>query len=304
LSEEISEQLHTEVKASVLQYVRLKCANRHCERQAERTPVITASMPAQPLQGRKASAAMIATVTAGKYVDGTPLNRMAHALARADIEVARGMLANWIIRPAGLHCSRLYEALHATLLSQHLVQANETTVKVLKEPWQAAQSTSYMWVYRSADDSLKPVVPFDYQAGRAKDYPKTFISCYKGLRITDGHTAWRMLEGRMHFGCMTHARYTFVEALKSIKKPGGRAAKPLVYFKALYQVGNTGKGRSSRGRDPNRQHVPCCVSSIACRCSSHCENGTMNRRHGPCFNACSAQRSLIRTTSGRISAAM
>lgn len=36
---------------------------------------------------------MIDTVTAGKYVDGTPLYRMAHALARADIEVGRGTLA-------------------------------------------------------------------------------------------------------------------------------------------------------------------------------------------------------------------
>ncbi|MDP9651477.1 hypothetical protein J2793_006952 [Paraburkholderia caledonica] len=46
---------------------------------------------------------MIATVTAGKYVDGTPLYRMANALGRADIEVGRGTLANWIIRPAELH---------------------------------------------------------------------------------------------------------------------------------------------------------------------------------------------------------
>jgi transposase len=107
MGEEVSEQLHIEVKASVLQHVRFKYACRHCER----TPVITAPMPAQPLPGSNASAAMIATVTAGKYVDGTPLYRMAHALVRADIEVGRGTLANWIIRPAGLHYSRLYEAL-------------------------------------------------------------------------------------------------------------------------------------------------------------------------------------------------
>jgi transposase len=118
MGEEVSEQLHIEVKASVLQHVRFKYACRHCERHAERTPVITAPMPAQPLPGSNASAAMIATVTAGKYVDGTPLYRMAHALARADIEIGRGTLANWIIRPAELHYRRLYEALRRTLLSQ------------------------------------------------------------------------------------------------------------------------------------------------------------------------------------------
>jgi transposase len=141
MSEELREQLHIEVKASVLQHVRFKYACRHCERHAERTPVITAPMPAQPLTGSNASAAMIATVTAGKYVDGTPLYRVAHALARADIEVGRGTLANWIIRPAELHYSRLYEALRKTLLSQQLIHGDETTLQVLKEPGKAAQNT-------------------------------------------------------------------------------------------------------------------------------------------------------------------
>ena len=191
MGEELSEQLHIEVKASVLQHVRFKYACRHCERHAERTPVITAPMPAQPLPGSNASAAMIATVTVGKYVDGTPLYRMAHALARADIEVGRGTLANWIIRPAELHYSRLYEALRRTLLSQALIHGDETTVQVLKESGRAAQSTSYMWVYRSAADCPEPVVLFDYQPGRGQEYPRAFLAGYEGLLMTDGYAAWR-----------------------------------------------------------------------------------------------------------------
>ncbi|MDR6208025.1 hypothetical protein QF025_006826 [Paraburkholderia graminis] len=48
--------------------------------------------------------------------------------------------------------------------------------------------------------------------------------------------AWRTLEGPTPFGCLTHARRAFVDALKGMKKPGGRAAQALVYFKPLYQV--------------------------------------------------------------------
>ncbi|MFP3614595.1 IS66 family transposase, partial [Paraburkholderia sp. SIMBA_050] len=236
MGEEISEQLHIEVKASVLQHVRFKYACRHCERHAERTPVITSPMPPQPLPGSNASAAMIATVTAGKYVDGTPLYRMANALGRADIEVGRGTLANWIIRPAELHYSRLYEALRKTLLSQPLIHGDETTVQVLKEPGRVAQSTSYMWVYRSAEDCAQPVVLFDYQPGRGQEYPQSFLVGYEGLLMTDGYAAWRTLEGPTHFGCLAHARRAFVDALKGMKKPGGRAAQALEYFKALYQV--------------------------------------------------------------------
>jgi hypothetical protein len=52
MGETVTEQLHVEVKASVLQHVRFKYACRHCERTALNTPIVTAPMPAQPLPGR------------------------------------------------------------------------------------------------------------------------------------------------------------------------------------------------------------------------------------------------------------
>ena len=62
MGEQTCEQLHIEVKTSVLQHVRFKYACRHCERHAEHTPIVIAPMPAQPLPGSNASPAMIATV--------------------------------------------------------------------------------------------------------------------------------------------------------------------------------------------------------------------------------------------------
>src|SRR5246127_4987243 len=206
MGEEISEQLHMEVKVSVLQHARFKYACRHCERHGTHTPIVVAPMPAQPLPGSHASPSMIAAVTAGKYVDGTPLYRMEDVLARSNIAVSRGTLANWIIRPAELHYSRLYEALRQVLLSQGLIHGDETTVQVLKEEGRKAQDTSYMWVYRSAEDSPEPVVLFDYQPGRGQEYPQAFLAGYQGLLITDGYAAWRTVKDATHFGCLAHAR--------------------------------------------------------------------------------------------------
>lgn len=155
MGEEVTEQLHIEVKASVLQHARFKYACRHCERHGIATPMVTAPMPAQPLPGSHASASVIATVTAGKFVDGTPLYRMEDVLGRANIPVGRGTLANWIIRPAELHYHRLVDALRKTLLSQPLIHGDETTVQVLKEPGKTAQSKSYMWVYLATRSRLQ-----------------------------------------------------------------------------------------------------------------------------------------------------
>jgi transposase len=236
MGEEVTEQLHIEVKASVLQHARWKYACRHCERHGIRTPIVTAPMPAQPLPGSHAGASLLAAVTTGKFVDGTPLYRMEEVLARAKIAVGRGTLANWIIRPAELHYQRLVDALRKTLLSQPLIHGDETTVQVLKEPGKAAQSKSYMWVYRSAEDCACPVVLFDYQPGRGQEYPQTMLAGYDGMLMSDGYAAWRTLDGPTHFGCLAHARRMFMEAIKAQKKPGGRAAQALAYFQALYQV--------------------------------------------------------------------
>lgn len=242
MGEQTSEQLHLEVKASVLQHVRFKYACHHCERHALTTPVVTAPMPAQPLPGGNASAALIATVMTGKYGDGTPLYPMEQALARANIPVGRSTLAHWMITPAERHLSQLVAALRATLLAQPLIHGDETTMQVLKEDGKSAQSKSYVWVYRSAADSQEPVALFDYQPGRGQLHPQAFLAGYRGMVMSDGYSAWRTLDGVTHFGCAAHARRKFDEANRAQKKKGGLALQALAFFQALYQIETLARG--------------------------------------------------------------
>jgi transposase len=161
---------------------------------------------------------------------------MEDALARVGIPAGRGTLGNWIIRPAQLHYSRLWEALRQTLVTQPLIHGDETTVQVLKEEGGTPQSKRYMWVYRSAEDCEQPVVLFDYQPGRGQEYPKAILAGYQGMLLSDGHAAWRTVKGATHFGCLAHARRLFVDARKGQKKPSARVPKALEYFQSLYQV--------------------------------------------------------------------
>jgi len=249
MGEETSEQLHLEVQASVLRHVRFKYACRHCERHALTTPVVTAPMPAQPLPGGNASAALIATVMTAKYADGTPLYRMEQALLRANIPVGRGTLAHWVIAPAERHLSRLVAALRATLLAQPLIHGDETTMQVLKEDGKSAQSKSYVWVYRSAQDSPEPVVLFDYQPGRGQKHPQAFLAGWRGTLMSDGYSAWRTLEGVTHLGCLAHARRQFDEADKAQKnKKAGLAQQALAFIGALYRVEALARGALPDGQ--------------------------------------------------------
>lgn len=141
------------------------------------------------------------------------------------------------------HLSRIYDALKLRLRAQPLVHGDETTVQVLKEKDREATSTSYMWAYRSGEDSNEPIVLLDYQPGRGQIYPQAFLGNYRGILMSDGYTAWRTLEGATHLGCMAHSRRRFVDALKTRKKGGGPPEQALKFFEQLYRIESQARGK-------------------------------------------------------------
>ncbi|EPE93793.1 hypothetical protein RGCCGE502_33381 (plasmid) [Rhizobium grahamii CCGE 502] len=236
MGEAVTEQLHIEVKAKVLQNVRFKYACRHCDRTGINTPVVIAPMPKQPLPGSIATASTLAFALVHKYVDGTPLYRVAQTFERAGVPISRGALAHWVIGSSEKHLHRIYDALKLRLRLQPLIHGDETTVQVLKEKDKEATSTSYMWAYRSGEDSDQPIVLLDYQPGRGQIYPQTFLGDYRGILVSDGYTAWRTLHGATHVGCMAHSRRRFVDALKARKNGGGPPEQALRFFEQLYRI--------------------------------------------------------------------
>jgi transposase len=236
MGETVTEQLHIEVKAKVLQNVRFKYACRHCDRTGINTPVVIAPMPAQPLPGSIATASTLAFALVHKFVDGTPLYRLAQTFERAGVPVSRGALGHWVIGSSERHLSRIYDTLKTRLRSQPLIHGDETTVQVLKEKDREAASTSYMWAYRSGADSAEPIVLLDYQPGRGQIHPQAFLGDYRGILMSDGYAAWRTLEGATHLGCMAHSRRRFVDALKARKNGGGPPEQALRFFEQLYRV--------------------------------------------------------------------
>jgi transposase len=246
MGETVTEQLHIEVKAKVLQNVRFKYACRHCDRTGINTPVVIAPMPTQPLPGSIATASTLAFALVHKYVDGTPLYRVAQTFERAGVPVSRGALAHWVIGSSERHLHRIYEALKLRLRSQPLIHGDETTVQVLKEKDKEATSTSFMWAYRSGEDSAEPIVLLDYQPGRGQIYPQAFLGDYRGILMSDGYTAWRTLDGATHIGCMAHSRRRFVDALKARKKGGGPPEQALRFFEQLYRI-----ERQARDKKPD-----------------------------------------------------
>ncbi len=121
----------------------------------------------------------------------------------------------------------LYARLKWHLLQRDIAHADETTLQVLNEPGRAAQTVSYLWLYRSGRDG-PPIVLFEYQPTRAGEHPRTFLKGFSGFLHGDGYAGYDGLPGVTLIGCWAHARRKFVEAINVLpapqRKQGGTTA--------------------------------------------------------------------------------
>lgn len=80
----------------------------------------------------------------------------------------------------------LYRLMHQHLCEQDVLHADETTLQVLREPGRAAQTTSYIWLYRTGRHG-PPVILYEYQPTRDGEHPRTFLSDFQGYLHVDGY---------------------------------------------------------------------------------------------------------------------
>lgn len=177
--------------------------------------IVTAAMLRPAFPGSLASPSAVAYIMSKKYVEGMPLYRQEQQFARHGMPFSRQTLANWVVLGASQWLAKVYDRLHEELLKRRYLHADETTLQVLHEPGRAAQTNSYIWLYRSGRDG-PAIVLYDYQETRSKEHPKKFLAGFKGYLHVDGYSGYNDVQDVMLVGCWSHARRKFDEALKAL----------------------------------------------------------------------------------------
>ena len=251
IGEVTSEQLDIiPAKIQVIRHVRKQyaCSCGQC--------IKTAALPPQPIPKSLASPGLLAHITVSKYQDALPLYRQETILKRIGVELPRATLANWMIQ-AGSLVQPLINLLRDRLLSYDILQMDETTVQVLKEPDKTAQSKSYLWLQRGGPPD-QPVVLYDYDPGRGQEVPKRLLEDFKGYLQTDGYDGYNAVvavNSLAHVGCMAHARRKFSDAVKAQgkEKPGSNAYRGLALIRKLYRVEKQARKLKPEARHDHRQ---------------------------------------------------
>jgi len=216
-------------KAVIVEHVRYTYACRNCEKTGTDVPVIKAPMSEPVMKGSFASPEAVAHLMTQKFVLGVPLYRQEQDWARQGILLSRQTMSNWLIRCSKAWLEPIYELLKQRLVTREVLHADETTVQVLREPGKAAQSNSYMWLYRTSGDAEHPIVLYEYQPDRKKQRPKDFLNGFKGYLHTDGYAGYHSLPEEITVvGCWAHARRKFEEALKLVPQGKRGNSGPLI----------------------------------------------------------------------------
>ncbi|MEG2198626.1 MAG: IS66 family transposase, partial [Malacoplasma sp.] len=209
----------------VLEHITNIYSCRNCEKTDISATIIAAESPKALIPKSMVSPSLMAEIMYRKYALSLPLDRQEKDYKRLGVNLSKQNLSNWIIKGANL-LKPLCTELKNQLLKNEVLHADETTLKVLKEPGRDAELNSYMWIYRTSGDAKNHVVLYDYQVGRSGKFAKEYLKDFKGYLHTDGWAGYHQLEPQIVLcGCWAHARRKFDEAAKIYPKEDRAATK-------------------------------------------------------------------------------
>ena len=199
-----------------------------------------AKHPGYLLRNSLVSPSLLAAVLNAKYVNAVPLYRQEQEFARYGVEITRREMAHWTILCTERYLSLLYDYLHEKIYEYHVLQADETPVRVTKEN-RTEGSKHYMWVYRTGKMYQdKAIVLYDYQPSRNTSHPRKFLKDFQGVCVTDGYEVYHTLEREREdlkiAGCWAHARRRFDEAVKALPKANRKDALAYLALKQIQAI--------------------------------------------------------------------
>lgn len=186
---------------------------------------------------------LLADIVTSKMANGLPLYRQAEIFRRDGMDISYQTISSWMMRSGSLLLDNLKPVLEEEVFSYPLVNADETTIKVVglededgnrKAP--DSRSNAYMLVRAGTDSRGRPgLVDFTFCDNRRNDTIEDFFRDYHGVLQTDGLSGYANAAKTLsftHIGCLVHARRKAVEAAEG--HPGGVAAQLVKMYGRIF----------------------------------------------------------------------
>ena len=165
-----------------------------------------------------ACAGTVAWVMYQKFCNALPYFRQEKDWKQYGASITRQTMANWVIQNSEAFFLPMYEYFQRKLLEREFAMADETPLQVLHEPGRRAQTQSYMWLFRSGEDGLPPIILYKYSETRAGENAVDFLRGFKGYLMCDGYSGYNKVPDAKRTACWAHIRRYLTDAI-----PKGKA---------------------------------------------------------------------------------
>ncbi len=226
-------------KVIVKKHIKLKygpCTCDDFQKDEDLPTILRSKAPPRIMPGSIASSGILSYILVSKFGDSLPFNRMERIFKRVGLDISRTNMANWSIK-AAQKCEPLIELMRELSREGPLINMDETTVQVLKEPGRKPENKSYMWITVGSNEDRK-IVLFNYSQTRKEEVALSLLKGFSGILQTDGYAGYYKAAKEYeldHVGCLAHARRKFYEAAKATKS-GGKANTALKLIQKIYKV--------------------------------------------------------------------
>ncbi len=222
-----------------------------CLCDADAPKIVRPEMPSRPIDRGMPGVELLTCITIGKFLYHLPHYRqVTKTLKDVGINLSKQTVWDWTRKTSEL-LEPLWELMHQRLLMLDHLAADETTTPMVDRTRPGSRTkTTYLWQYFGFDRSAAPYTVFDFALTRAHTAPLAFLGDFNGTLLTDGYSAYRLLPGVTHAGCMAHARRKFDEAMATSPVIGARA---VALIGKLYEVERSCKSLDADGRRNVRQ---------------------------------------------------
>ena len=212
----------------VIEEVRPKYACRPCG-----DGLVVAPPADRVIEGGLPGPGLVAHVLVSKYKDHLPLHRLSGIYARHGVELRTSTLSDWVAAGADT-LQPLAREVARRALASHVLQSDDTHLKVLDREHPNGLKRGHMWVYLGESTWAAFVYTPDWK----QEGPLSFLEGREGWLLVDGYKGYDKLFTRpgataVEVGCWSHARRYFVEALEA---GDTRAALPLSLMGRLFEV--------------------------------------------------------------------
>jgi transposase len=246
LGEDISEQLeYVPASFRVIQHIRPKMTCTCCD------CIVQVPAPSRPITRSMAGPGLLAHIGIAKFADHLPFYRQSAIYAREGVEIAPGLMGEWLGSYTGL-LRPLTDAIRKYVLDATKLHADDTPIPVLA-PGNGKTKTARLWTYvrddRSSGSTEPAAVWFAYTPDRKGIHPQTHLVHYKGVLQADAFAGFNAIfeSGDVkEAACWAHARRKFYDLHHA--RPSALTKEALKQISALYVIEEEIRGKPPDAR--------------------------------------------------------